>query len=140
MTNLFLVDTSVWNRSDASAPIRDALKLYSFQGEIAICPPVALELGYSARSLADIRALNARLSLLRMLHLSENTEKISREIQEALWAAGMGRAAGAMDILISATAIEHDATVVHYDGDFEYIARVAPELSQRWIVPRGTVS
>ncbi|MFJ4165761.1 hypothetical protein ACIPY5_09405 [Microbacterium sp. NPDC089698] len=59
--------------------------------------------------------------------------------------AGIGRSVGVSDLQIAATAIRHShaqqtVTVVHYDADFENVARVAPEFSHRWIVPRGTVA
>jgi predicted nucleic acid-binding protein len=41
------------------------------------------------------------------------------------------------DLLVAATALEHDATVLHYDHDFDVIAE-ATGLSARWIIPAGT--
>jgi predicted nucleic acid-binding protein len=43
----------------------------------------------------------------------------------------------APDLLVAATALEHDATVLHYDRDFDLIAEVT-DLSARWIIPPGT--
>ncbi len=41
------------------------------------------------------------------------------------------------DLLVVATALEHDATVLHYDHDFDLIAD-ATGVSARWIIPAGT--
>ncbi len=41
------------------------------------------------------------------------------------------------DLLIAATALVHDATVLHYDKDFDLIVEVTRQPS-RWIIPRGT--
>ncbi|CAN5734872.1 hypothetical protein BH20ACT2_BH20ACT2_22510 [soil metagenome] len=38
---------------------------------------------------------------------------------------------------MAATALENDATVLHYDRDFDYIAE-ATGLSARWIIPAGS--
>lgn len=60
-------------------------------------------------------------------------------IQPALFAAGMGRSAGASDILIAAYADLNHATVVHYDRDFTHIARAYPDLKQQWVVAEGSL-
>lgn len=49
------------------------------------------------------------------------------------------RAAGAIDTLVAALAIEHGATVIHYDADYEHIASVEPRLSHEWVAPRGSL-
>jgi hypothetical protein len=41
------------------------------------------------------------------------------------------------DVMIAATALVHEATILHYDGDFERIAEATGQ-GQEWIVPRGT--
>ena len=61
------------------------------------------------------------------------------DIQSRLWNGGLLRAAGATDALIAAYAIKNNATVLHYDRDFEHIASVVPGFHHRWILPRGSV-
>jgi len=60
-----------------------------------------------------------------MLYLleSDNLAPYVRDIQLALWAKGLARAAGAEDCLIAAYAIAHRQTVVTCDADFVHIAR-----------------
>ena len=41
------------------------------------------------------------------------------------------------DLFVAVTAIVHDATVLHYDRDFDLIAGVSG-LSAGWIIPSGT--
>jgi len=41
------------------------------------------------------------------------------------------------DLLIAATAERHQATVLHYDGDFDMIASITGQPTQ-WVVPPGT--
>jgi predicted nuclease of predicted toxin-antitoxin system len=43
---------------------------------------------------------------------------------------------GLPDLVIAAAAAEHDATVLHYDRDFDLIAAVTGQPT-RWIVPPG---
>ncbi|MEQ1737888.1 MAG: hypothetical protein ABL886_15955 [Rhodoglobus sp.] len=39
-----------------------------------------------------------------------------------------------MDTLIAAYAIKNDATLLHYDRDFDHIGTVVPELRHQWII------
>jgi predicted nucleic acid-binding protein len=42
-----------------------------------------------------------------------------------------------VDLVVCATAVHHDLTVLHADGDFPAVARVLPELRERDIRTRG---
>jgi predicted nucleic acid-binding protein len=68
----------------------------------------------------------------------ENVWDLASEIQEALTEQGQHRRASIPDLLIAATAREHDLEILHYDKDFEAIARFT-EQSVRWILPPGSV-
>ncbi|WP_370449345.1 hypothetical protein [Cryobacterium sp. TMT1-2-2] len=48
------------------------------------------------------------------------------------------RPVGAGDTLIAACALINDATVVHYDSDFESVSKVITQFRHEWIVPRST--
>jgi predicted nucleic acid-binding protein len=56
-----------------------------------------------------------------------------------LAAAGQLRAVGPTDLIIAATAITHDLTVLDHDNDYEILARATPDLAQQWVVPRGSL-
>jgi predicted nucleic acid-binding protein len=58
-------------------------------------------------------------------------------LQVSLWNGGLLRAAGINDLVIAATAIAHGTVVLHYDADYEHIAKVS-ELNHIWVVPRGS--
>ena len=59
-------------------------------------------------------------------------------MQAALWRGGQVRAVGFPALLIAAVAERERITVLHYDSDFDLIARVTGQPVQ-WVVPRGTV-
>jgi predicted nucleic acid-binding protein len=40
------------------------------------------------------------------------------------------------DVIIAATAAEHELTILHYDSDYERLAAVT-EAHHEWIIPRG---
>lgn len=140
MTLRFLVDTSVWVRVPRQPTIRKALSDAVREGQVVLAPPVVLELGFSARNLADWDGLHKDLAAFPVLPLSERSHEIATTIQRALWGSGKVRAPGAMDTLIAATAVEHDVVLVHYDRDYEHLAGVEPRLRHRWAVGRGSVA
>lgn len=81
------------------------LRALAAEGALAMCEIVALELLYSARNLGDYEQRHTDLRSLPWLP----------------------------DLIVAATAAEHEATVLHYD----LIARVTGQPT-RWIIPRGT--
>src|SRR6266705_2404632 len=62
----------------------------------------------------------------------------SLDVQAALWRGGQIRAVGFPDLLIAAVAEREQVTVLHYDGDYDLIAKITGQPA-RWVVPRGTV-
>jgi len=60
------------------------------------------------------------------------------EIREALTEQAQHRSASIPDLIVAATARAHNLEILHYDRDFDTIARFT-EQSARWIVPPGTV-
>ena len=95
-----------------------------------------MEMLYSARNANDYEARRDDLSTFPWLGLHEAVAARALAIQRQL--AGVGQHRRSIpDLLGAATALEHDATVLHYDRDFDVIAE-ATGLSARWIIPAGT--
>ena len=146
MIPIFLVDNSVVQRLGKPV-VRRAWNVLVEAGEIATCLPVALETGYSARSVQDharvVEYETGRAKL--MLAPAPELTDIALGMQSELFAAGQGRAVGVSDLQIAATAVHYTAelqrsvVVVHYDSDFDHLAQVWPSFLSRWIVPRGAV-
>lgn len=103
-----------------------------------VCAPVVAEVGFSARSGSDHTALMGWLSAFPDCPVAPAADS-TVQIQNAIWNAGLVRAVGAMDVLIAAYALANGASVLHYDRDFEHVARAMPGFTHRWIVPRGSV-
>lgn len=137
----FVVDTSVWARLATSPQVVEELKkiieLVS-PTDLLLCPPVALEYGFTAPTGKAHAAVAAQLEAFGTCDIHPTQNEVL-QIQSRLWNGGLLRAAGAMDTLIAAYAMRNDATVLHYDRDFEHIASVVPGFSQRWILPRGSI-
>jgi predicted nucleic acid-binding protein len=108
------------------------------RGLIATCSPIDLEVGFSARTPETYAEIAAdRVELFIDLVLNEVIGDRAREIQQNLAQRGQHRVAGAMDLLIAATAEHYNAVLLHYDSDFDAIAKVS-HLRAEWIVPRGS--
>ncbi len=137
----FLVDTSVWARLATTPTVADRLRtiieLVS-PDDLLVCPPVAVEYGFTARTGKDHSRLREQLAAFTECN-EHPTEADALGIQSRLWNGGLLRAAGATDTLIAAYAIKNNAAVLHYDRDFEHIASVVPTFHHRWILPRGSV-
>jgi len=132
---LYLADTSAWHRSRAKA--RFWAKLMT-NGELAVCAPVALELGYSARGTRDHAALQGLLSSLPELPLDTEASRAASEMQAALAARAQHRGPRPMDLLIAAIAQVHEAILLHYDRHFDAIARVTGQPTE-WLARRGSL-
>jgi predicted nucleic acid-binding protein len=138
----FLIDNSVWGRLSTDPSVVTALKSIvnlARPDNVLVCPPIVVEVGFSARTGRDHSVLMKQLTAFAQCAEHPTTDE-AMLIQNRLWNGGLLRSAGAMDTLIAAFAIKNDATLLHYDSDFEHIAAVMPAFRHQWIVPRGSLS
>ncbi|MPZ66270.1 MAG: PIN domain-containing protein [Pseudonocardiaceae bacterium] len=139
MTTLYLVDSSVFQRLPHQPRVADALRAFATRGLFATCLPITLETGHSATNGAEHARVLELINARRRLPITAEVEQTAVALQSALWDGGLVRAAGANDLVIAATAIVHGAAVLHYDTDYEHIAKVS-ELNHIWVVPRGSAT
>ncbi len=136
----YLLDTSALVRVLRERSARARWEQQITAGLVAVCPLVELELLYSARSKADreemIELLAATFAWVTM---PDRVFSRAAEIQAALTARGQHRSAGAVDLLVAATADLHALSLVHYDHDFDDIAH-ATEQSIVWLAEPGTIA
>ncbi|MDQ1037808.1 putative nucleic acid-binding protein [Streptomyces sp. V3I8] len=92
-------------------------------GLIALCDLTELEVLYSARSAKDREAIQGRLSQFAWCPMPDGIYRRARVVQRELTTKGEHRSAGAVDLLVAAAAEEAGLTLLHYDRDFETIAR-----------------
>jgi predicted nucleic acid-binding protein len=100
-------------------------------GLVALCDITELELLYSARSLDDRRSIRQRLAMFSWCPVPDGIYRRSRVVQEELTAKGEHRSAGSVDLLVAATAEQAGLTLLHYDRDFETIARTTGQPVRR---------
>jgi predicted nucleic acid-binding protein len=133
----YLVDKSAWVQQAYSAPARDRVESLRASRRLAVCAVTVAELLYSSRNAAEMQADADDLSLLGRLGIDPRVEDRVTAIMKQLATRGQHRAPSIADLFIAAVADVHDATVLHYDKDFELIADVTGQR-QEWVIPRGT--
>jgi predicted nucleic acid-binding protein len=136
----FLIDTSALVRLLRGEHTRGAWEQQVTAGLVAVCPVVELEFLYAARAKADRDEL---VELLRTafgrVAMPDRVFDRASQIQAALTVRGMHRSAGAVDLLIAATAEEHGLVLLHYDRDSEQVGEVTGQQTQ-WLAAPGSLS
>jgi predicted nucleic acid-binding protein len=136
----YLLDTSALVRLLRDPTVRARWEQQITAGLVAVCPIVELELLYTARSAPDRDELIALIAAaFAWVPMPEQVFTHAAEVQSALTLRGQHRSAGAVDLLVAATAERHELTLVHYDRDFEQIAAVTGQ-PVAWLAAAGSIS
>jgi predicted nucleic acid-binding protein len=135
----FLADKSALARRETRPEVRTILEPLLIAGEIAICGIVELELLYSATNRATYRALAEALRGMPRVPLEEGATRRALEVQAMLAERSQHRGVPLPDLLLAACAENAGLTVLHYDADFDRIAKLTGQ-DARWVVPRGSVA
>jgi predicted nucleic acid-binding protein len=137
MTTLYLVDTSVWHWARHPAA-RAALQVELDRGTVATCAIIDAELIVSARSEREADEMTAERRALRWLPTPDETWDQLLATQLALVKTSKHRSVKLPDLIIAAVAQRNDATVLHYDHDYDAIAKVTSQPT-RWLVAPGSL-
>lgn len=128
----WLVDTSALVRLGTS-PDADEWAARIERGLVRISTVTRLEVGFSARSAAELRAALRRppLSAMPVEHLTPAIEDRAIEVQLLLADRGQHRAPAIPDLIVAATAELAGLVVLHDDKDFELIASLTGQHIER---------
>jgi len=134
-----VVDTSAWSRAhrpEVREPWVEAL----LADRLRLSPVVKLEILYSARGAERFDALQDELDELQAAPLTASVLRIAEAAMRTL----AHRSAGAqriptVDYLVAAAAQEINASVVHYDADFDTLAGVM-DFESAWLAPPGSLA
>lgn len=130
-----LVDTSVLKRL-GHAEVRAEIEQRAGAGTVARPAICDLEIGYSARNVAEWDRLLAALEAFESIETTAAHVRRALQVQRLL-AQRSQRGRKIPDLLVAAAAEERDLTVLHYDADFDLIGAVTGQRS-RWVVPAGS--
>lgn len=135
MTARWLVDKSALARVGKPA-VESVLVPRIDAGLVGVCLVTELEVGFSARSMADHDKILALFQRLIPVVSPVRAEQAARDLQRGLIERGQHRAVAVPDLLVAAVADVAGLTVLHYDGDFDLISTVSGQACE-WIVPAG---
>lgn len=135
----YLADKSALTRSDTRPEVRETLEPLLLSGEVATCGIVDLELLYSASSRATYRALSEALRGMPRAAIDDACVDRALKVQAMLAERSQHRAVPLPDLLVAACAERAELAVLHYDADFDRIAKLTGQPTQ-WVVPRGSVA
>lgn len=108
-------------------------------GEVARCSIIDLELLYSAQSHQDFVSIrNDRVAGFELVPMTQADLDRSIDVMGRLARIGHHRAVSIPELIIAAVAERAGLVVVHYDQDFDHIARITEQPVQ-WVVPKGTI-
>lgn len=131
----FLIDTSALARLLRGDAEQYGCDQAAAAGLIATCPITELEFFYSARSAADRAQGTEDLRLLfGWVPVDDRAYDRAWQVQDILTQRGQHRSAGAVDLVVAATAELQGLTLLHRDRDFECIATVTGQALQ-WYGP-----
>ncbi len=129
----YLIDSSLWIQVLRRSPVRaryiDRIDALLANGQAATSGPVRVELLRGARGDADFRTLDTMLSGLAVLPVTEAACSLAGRIGFGMRRQGV--TAPAIDLLIAAVAIQHDAVLLHRDADFTTIAAYSELRAER---------
>lgn len=128
----WLIDTSALARLGASLEAELWAERVD-RGPVRITSVTRLEVGYSARSGPELRSATRRppLSAMPVEYQTPASEDRAVEVQALLADGGHHRAPSVPDLVVAATAELAGLTVLHVDKDFELIAKVTGQPTER---------
>jgi predicted nucleic acid-binding protein len=131
-----LVDTSVLTRLSATA-VRAVVEPLAGAGRLARAGISDLEIGYSARNVREWDRLVGALEIFALVETTADHVARAKQVQRHL-AAKSQRGRKIPDLLVAAAAEAERLTVLHYDQDFDKVAKVTGQ-SCEWVVPAGSI-
>jgi predicted nucleic acid-binding protein len=108
-------------------------------GRVLVCDLVILEIVRLAPNEARARDVAARLNSFESVPMPTTLWPRARQLQASLATNGEHRRVPPADLLIGCAADQAAVPLMHYDRDYERIARVST-LEQHWFVPDGTLA
>jgi predicted nucleic acid-binding protein len=135
----WLIDKSALVRLGASADVEVWAERIE-RGLVRIATVTLLEVGYSARNAAELRAglYEPPVSSMPVEYATPTAEDRAVEVLALLADRGHHRAPSVPDLLIAALAETAGLTVLHDDKDFDLIAEITHQRAQRLSGPSLT--
>jgi predicted nucleic acid-binding protein len=131
-----LLDTSVVSRLGVEE-VRAIVDPLAQAGQLGRAGITDLEVGYGSRNARGWDQDMTDISVFELIETSADHIRRARQVQRLL-ASRSQRGRKIPDLLTAAAAEQAGLTLLHYDNDFELIAKVTGQKCQ-WVVPAGSV-
>ncbi|MCU1454918.1 MAG: VapC toxin family domain ribonuclease [Acidimicrobiales bacterium] len=131
-----LADTSVLTRLRVPT-VRAVIEPLAKAGSLGRAGVADLEVGFSARTAREWDLLQGALGAFGLVETEAGHFVRARQVQRLL-AAKSQRGRKIPDLLIAAAAEAMGLVLLHYDRDFDLIARVTNQRCE-WVVPSGSI-
>jgi predicted nucleic acid-binding protein len=135
---IYLADTSVLVRQGSHPPVLERFQRLSIEGRLAICQMTMLEFLNNAPDPRGYEIVWSSLLVHRWLDVTTDAMDRAMDVHRRLAKNSQHRNFSLPNLVIAATAEQHEATVLHYDDDFDRIAAVTGQPVE-WVVPRGSL-
>ncbi|HTZ30697.1 MAG TPA: PIN domain-containing protein [Streptosporangiaceae bacterium] len=128
----YLLDSSALWRILRDAELRAGWAEVISSGAVGSCLPQRVEFRRSARTIDEYEQMSEMFAALYSdAAVPKAAWRWIESAQYRLLRHGAHRALSAVDLLICATAAQHDLVVLHDDRDFATAARYLPDLRER---------
>ena len=132
----YLVDTSVLGRAHQDV-VGERLETLARAGRLWTCRLIDLEVVYGSRS-RDAAEVGRERMALPQAPITPAVMDRALRVAVAMAAAGEHRGAKPVDLVVAAAAEAEGLTILHYDGDYERIARITRQPTE-WIAAPGSL-
>jgi predicted nucleic acid-binding protein len=135
---VYLADTSVYVLQARHQVVRDRFEELLRAGRLAVCQMTALEYLNNAQDPKGYSALWDALHSQRWIDVTAAAMNRALDVHRQLAQRSQHRHFRLPDLVIAATAELDGATVLHYDADYDRIAKVTGQPVE-WVAERGSL-
>ena len=132
----YLVDTSVFARIELPA-VGDRLEQLAIAGKVWTCRVIDLELTYASRR-RDVARMVADRQSFPEAQITPAVMNRALQVAAQMAAKGLQRGAKPIDLIIAAAAEARGLSVLHYDDDYDRIAKITRQPTE-WVAKAGTL-
>jgi predicted nucleic acid-binding protein len=135
---IYLADTSVYVLQARHAVVRDRFARLLTEGRLAACQMTALEYLNNAPDPRGYEILRGALMAQRRIDVTSAAMDRALEVHAELARKSQHRHFRLPDLIIAATAELASATVLHYDADYDRIAKITGQPVE-WVAQKGSL-
>jgi predicted nucleic acid-binding protein len=135
---VYLADTSVYVLQGRHPVVRNRFAQLLTEGRLAACQMTALEYLNNAPDPAGYEVLWGALMAHRWVDVTATAMDRALEVHRELGSASQHRHFRLPDLIIAATAELAGMTVLHYDADYDRIAKITGQAVE-WVATKGSL-